>query len=337
MFDAGWIALMVMTGLVEFWMLLIFAVVIGAAFAFAGPARMAFTTDVVGAERLSNAIALQQLSMRSTQVIGPALAGVLISIAFIGIAGAYVVTTIGFAVTALSMAWLPAGQPQPREEATSPLADLAQGVRYVRRNGAIGMLLLMSFVVIGLGFSFEAFLVALSEDVFDAGTIGFGALSAATAVGALLAALVVAGYVDHPRAWAAQLVLAVAFGLSLVGLGAAPVFALALVMAALLGAFSSGFQTINSSLVMTKTSRQYQGRVNSISMLGFSLFGFTALPVGIIADAVGLRATLMTQGGILAALMVVLGTWSILRGAARRGPSPPGPERVPAQPAAGGG
>jgi MFS family permease len=85
--NSAWIATMVATDLIEFWMLIVSSVIQGVVFSFIGPARMAFTTDLIGKERLANAIALQQLSMRSTQVVGPALAGVLIGVPLVGVAG----------------------------------------------------------------------------------------------------------------------------------------------------------------------------------------------------------------------------------------------------------
>src|SRR5690606_25269839 len=108
----------------RYWMLIAVSAVQGVCFSFIGPARMAFTGDIIGREKMANAVALQQLSMRSTQVIGPAAAGFLISLAFIGIGGVFYLTALMFIVGVLLMTSLPPGNPQPRLKQQSPLADL---------------------------------------------------------------------------------------------------------------------------------------------------------------------------------------------------------------------
>ena len=86
------LALAVVTDVITYWMLIAAAVLQGIGFSFLGPARMAFTGELVGPDRLSNAIVLQQMSMNGTRVFGPSIAGALIGIAFVGVGGVYAVT-----------------------------------------------------------------------------------------------------------------------------------------------------------------------------------------------------------------------------------------------------
>ena len=73
--NSAWLATMIAMGAVEYWMLIAAGVVQGAGFSFIGPARQAFIGDLVNREQLPNAVILQQLSMNSTRVVGPSLAG----------------------------------------------------------------------------------------------------------------------------------------------------------------------------------------------------------------------------------------------------------------------
>ena len=86
---ALWIALAVSFGFIEYWMLLATSALQATAFSFLVPARMALTGEVVGRSLISNAIVLGQMSMNSARIIGPAVAGIFIGIAWIGTSGVY--------------------------------------------------------------------------------------------------------------------------------------------------------------------------------------------------------------------------------------------------------
>ena len=128
----------------------------------------------------------------------------LIAIAVIGIEGVYFLTTIGFIVAMLTNLRLPAGNPQPRADQRSPLNDLMDGLGYIRRRPSISLLILTSFLVVMIGFPYQSFLASISVEVYDVGPRGFGTLSTVSAIGAVVATIVVASYAGHRRAWFAQ-------------------------------------------------------------------------------------------------------------------------------------
>jgi hypothetical protein len=86
------------------------------------------------------------------------------------------------------------------------------------------------------------------------------------------------------------------FGLGLIALGVAPVLGVALAVLVVLGAASLTFQTTLNSLLLGRSDFEYHGRIQSLIMLGFSGFGIVALPLGLLADAIGLRSTLVIMG-----------------------------------------
>lgn len=304
--NAGWMATMIATGLVQFWMLMVAGFVQGVAFSFMGPARQAFVSDLVGRDRVGNAVVLQQLSMNSTRVIGPSIAGVFISIQFVGLAGTYLMTTLGFVIAMLATMRLPAGEPAPREDTRSALADLVDGLRYVRNRPSVAILLLTSLTMTALAFPFQAFLPSIAVDVYDAGSRGLGALSSVQAVGAVAATIVVASIAGHHRAWHIQPLLAGGFGASIVLLGAMPSFPAALVAIAIVGVMSAGFQSLNNSLSLTLSDSVYHGRVQSLNMLAWSLFGLAAMPLGVVADVIGIQEMLMLTGAVSVVCVLVL-------------------------------
>ncbi len=307
--NSAWLATMIELGMIEYWMLIVAGVVQGAGFAFIGPARQAFIGDLVDRGAIGNAVVLQQLSMNSTRVIGPSVAGAMIGIAFIGTAGVYYITTLGFIIATITMLRLPPGLPAARPDPVSPLADMADGLRYVKSRPSIALLILTSFAVIMVGFPYQSFLPSIAKDVYGVGGGGLGVLQSFAAIGAVVATLLVAAYAEHKGAWIAQPALAVAFGASLIGLGLAPNFWTGLIAMVAVGALASGFQGINNSLTMSSTDGPYQGRVQSISMLSWSLFGLMALPIGILADAIGIQQTMVIIGASVMALVVLLQTF----------------------------
>ena len=304
--NSAWVAVMIELGQLEYWMLIVAGVVQGAGFAFVGPARQAFIGDLVGRESIGNAVVLQQLSMNSTRVIGPSLAGSFIAVAFIGTGGVYFMTTAGFFIAMVTMLKLPAGNPSPRETPASPLADMADGLRYVIRRPAILLLILTSFAVIMIGFPYQSFLPSVAKDVYGTGASGLGLLQSAGAVGAVVATVFVATYAGSKKAWIAQPILATAFGLSLVGLGMAQNLWFGLAAMVAVGGLASGFQGVNNALTMSSTDAAYQGRVQSISMLSWSMFGLAALPIGILADHIGIQQTMVFLGIAVMALVAAL-------------------------------
>ena len=304
--NSAWVAIMIELDRIEFWMLIVAGVVQGAGFAFVGPARQAFIGDLVDRSAVGNAVVLQQLSMNSTRVIGPSLAGAFIAISVIGIGGVYFMTTLGFFLATFTMLRLPPGNPKPREDKVSPFADMADGVRYVKNRPSILLLVLTSFAVVMVGFPYQSFLPSVAKDVYGAGSGGLGALQSFGAIGAVAATLLVATFAQSKRAWAAQPLLAIAFGGSLVGLGLAPNLWFGLLAMVAVGGLAGGFQGINNALTMSSTDSAYQGRVQSISMLSWSLFGLFALPIGFVADAIGIQETLVLMGIVVMTAVVLL-------------------------------
>ncbi|MFW2332187.1 MFS transporter [Ilumatobacter sp.] len=305
--SAIWIALAVSFDFVEYWMLLATSAMQATAFSFLVPARMALTGEVVGRELLTNAIVLGQMSMNSARIIGPAIAGVFIGIAWIGTAGVYYFSAMLSIAALIRCFSLPPGRPRDHDLRTSATSEFADSIRYVRRNPHIANLLVVSFVAVMIGFPFVAFLPRYATEIIEVGSSGYGLLAAASAVGAVIVSMYIAGRSTGRAAWRIQAVSGLAFGAMLVVLAMAPSFGTALLAIAALGAASAGFQAMNNSLVLALSDLEYHGRVQSLMMLSFSGFGMAALPLGALADRIGLRETLALMGiGVIAAMVLFL-------------------------------
>ena len=304
-FSSLWIAFAVSFDFIEYWMLLATSAIQAVAFSFLVPARMALTGEVVGRELIPNAIILGQMSINSARVVGPAMAGLFIGIAWIGVAGVYYVSAALSLIAVVGCLRLPAGLPNVAGDGTSVSDEFAASLRYVWKHRPVGLLIIVSFVVVMIGFPFVAFLPRLSTEVLDVGSAGYGFLAASSAVGAVALSMAIAGRSKGAAAWRIQSISGLLFGVFLIVLAVAPNYVAAVAAVTCVGAASAGFQAMNNSLVLALSDLEYHGRVQSLMMLSFSGFGMAALPLGALADAIGLRETFALMGACVVASMAV--------------------------------
>ncbi|MDW3212491.1 MAG: MFS transporter [Ilumatobacteraceae bacterium] len=303
--SALWIAVAVSFDFVEYWMLLATSAMQATAFSFLVPSTMALTGEVVGHGLIANAIVLGQMSINSARVIGPAIAGMFIGIAWIGTAGVYYFSAALSAMAFFSCRKLPPGLPRGDDLDTTARAEFAESLRYVWERRHIVNLVVVSFVVVMIGFPFIAFLPRFATDVLEVGSAGYGFLAALSAVGAVAISAFIAGRGTGRAAWRIQAASGMTFGVALIVLAIAPSYLASVPVIIAVGAASAGFQAMNNSLVLALSDLEYHGRVQSLMMLSFSGFGMAALPLGILADRLGLRETLAMMGASVIIAMVV--------------------------------
>lgn len=290
-----WVGVADALGVLEYWMLVGSSALQAAGFAIFGPARIAFTSELVDRRSLSNAVILSQISMNSTRIIGPAAGGALIGVAWLGTAGTYLITAALMIIALLIIIPLPRQDKIDRSDRPSPIAELRDGMRYVRANRPVLLLIVASYAVVMFGFPYIAFLPLLATEVFDVGSAGFGLMNAVSGAGAVVVSLRIARLMGADS-WRIQVVSGVVFGLGIVALGVAASFPVALVALVVVGAGASAFQAMNNTLILTESEPEYHGRVQSLLMLSFSGFGLAALPLGVAADTAGLRPVFVGMG-----------------------------------------
>ncbi len=284
----------------EFWMLLVAAVVQGGSFGFFGPARVALSSEYVGRDQLGNAITLSLLSMNGTRIFAPSLAGVLAGVATIGIGGAYLIAAV---MSSLSFIYLvrlprPAAGDRPAPTGRNPFADIAEGVRYVVQRPPLRRLVLSSFFVIMFGFNYVAFYPAMIEGVFGLDESYVGYISSASAIGAVLISIPLAGSADSPRAKAMMVLGGLGFGAGVIAFGLSPSFWAAFAIIAFVGVATTVYQSLSNTLALGLTDDGHQGRVQSLMQLSFAGFGMAAAPLGFLAEAIGLRQVIVLMGAV---------------------------------------
>ena len=313
------IAAAIETETIAYWMIVLASVVGGATISILAPSRIAMTAELVDRDHLTNAVMLSNMSAQVTRVIGPGVAGVMIGIAFIGVVGVYYLSA-ALSVGAVFLSLTLPSSPPARRRDSGPFEDLAEGIRYTRANPELVRLLVASLLIVMFGFAHQAFLPAIVVDLFDRGSGSLGALTMASALGAVVTSFTLA---NTPREQLSrrQGLAGYGLGVALVVFAVMPTFPAALVALFFVGCGMAGFQALNGSLVLATADMEYHGRVQSLIMLSFSAFGLAALPFGILADAVGLRETMVGMGVAVLLAAIQSDLWR-RRNDARSEPSP---------------
>jgi MFS family permease len=282
------------------------AFLLGASVSFLGPARQAFAAALVGPDLRGNAVALNQVPLTGSQVLGPALAGLLLN-SPLGATGAYALMSALYALAALSLAPLPHSPARANAAETHVLADLAEGLRYVASHSRLRLLVGFFVCVIMMGFSYSTVLPGLVSHALGRAPEAVPPLLLTSAVGGLLVTLLTARFADSSRAVTLFKSMPFVMGTGLLGLFAAPTYSLAIAAMLVIGVGFGGFQTLNAAVIVQATEPAYFGRVFSLSMLAFAGVSLMSLPVGILADAVGERATLAALASVVFAVSLFFG------------------------------
>jgi MFS family permease len=291
-------------GVVRLWHVCVFAFLSGSAAALDAPVRQTFVAEMVGDADLPNAVALNSTSFNAAQMIGPAVAGLLI--ARVGIGWAFLLNGLSFAAVLISMSLFRLSELQPSARAHRTASGFLEGLRYVWSKPDLRAILIMLFLIGTFGLNFPIFISTMAVNVFHTDARGFGLLSSIMAVGTLSGALFAAG--RQKPSLASLLGGAGVFGLGCTLAALAPGywwFGAALVV---IGAAGLTFTNGTNSIMQLSTEPAMRGRV-MVLRVGIALGGapIGAPIIGWVANHFGARWALGigAGAGFAAALVAV--------------------------------
>lgn len=280
------LGLLVVTGLAQLWHVYGLAFLSGCVNAVDGPARQTFVSDLVGDDDLSNAVALNSASINVAQMVGPAVAGVLISVA--GSGWAFLINAASFGAVLVSLGFLRVVELHPNARAGRARGSLVEGFRYVRSRPDLMAVLWMLFLIGTFGLEFPIFISIMSTGVFRGGADQYGLLTSVMALGTLAGALLAARR-EQPRFGLLPITAAI-FGVGFAFAAIAPnvwLFGAALVV---VGISVLTFANSTSSLMQLSTEPVMRGRVMALRLaIGVGATPIGAPIVGWVADAFGPR------------------------------------------------
>jgi MFS family permease len=283
------LGVLTVTGEVRVWQIGVLAMLLGLNNAFENPSRQSFMLELVGPRHLRNAVSLNSVMVNVARVIGPAVAGILIATVGTGVcfllnAGSFVAVVASLLTMDLSA--LKPASPTPRAR-----GQLREGLAYVRRTPDLAVPLLMMAVVGCLTYEFQVTLPYMAKTGLHAGSSGFGFMTAAMGVGAVLGGLVVA---TRGRTGTAALVASVTgFGVAMALATVAPSLPVELIAMTLVGAGSVAFMSSGNATLQLRAAPEMRGRVMSLWFVAFQ--GSTPIGgpvIGTVMSVAGARAGL---------------------------------------------
>ncbi len=282
------------TGVVTPWMVYLAVFAMGLVNAVDNPTRQSFVIEMVGPDRVVNAVSLNSVIVQAARITGPGVAGLLI--AAFGVVPCFAINALTFAAMILALWGMDPERLRPAPVAARERGAIRAGLRYVRATPELAVPLALMALVGTLGFNFQVILPLLAKFGFEGGAATYGALVAAMAVGSIAGALFNGAHGrTGPRLIASG---ALAFGVLALLAGAMPTLALELPVLAGLGAAAVTFAaTINSTLQLA-VSPEMRGRVMalySVVFLGSTPIGGPL--TGWLSQAYDPRVALLLAGG----------------------------------------
>ena len=265
-------SVLIITGYVELWHMLAIALIQGLLLATQLPAVNSLAYQIVGPERLLNAMATRLMAMNLSRVIGSLLAGALIH--KYGVGSGYILAGSS-SIVGLGFLWFVKGNFQRSSQIEPFWQATSQGLKYIWRTPNIRRLLMLSLLMEAFGFSHLIMMPVMARDVLNVGAVGLGYLSAASGIGSTLSTLAVAGLGDFKSKGALLTGTSLCTGISLVLFAFSWWFPLSMVMVALVGASIMAYDVTMGTMLQLISHDDMRGRVMGVYGL---TFGFT--PVG---------------------------------------------------------
>lgn len=259
---------------IQIWQIYVLAVTQGLISALDNPLRQAFVFELVGRERLVNAIGLNSMSFHGARLFGPALAGIMIQ--FVGIAPALLLNAISFIPVIGALLVMDEHGLFPAEKKTEGnlVNNLKDGFRYAFHTPIVAAVLVGAAFIGTFGLNFSVIVPLVAKNILHLEASGYGMLSAAMGTGALTAALLTA-YAREIKI-GRMLFSGAGFAIFLGFLAFSKSLPLSLVVMVLVGFFGITCTTAINSLLQLTTPPALRGRVMSINLL----FILGSTPVG---------------------------------------------------------
>ena len=305
----------IVTGNVTFTHFIIFGLFNGIILPLSMPARQAIIPEIVGEEKLVNAIALNTASMNLSRILAPTLAGIIIAVmaggdtsSAVGVGIIFYVIAGLYLMSILTLARLrDPGRPAMAEQ-HSLVGDMGAGLAYVWRSPALRGLLALAFIPLLFGMPIQFLMPAFNQDIMEMGPRGLGVLMGAMGVGALIGSLALASMGNMRSKGLLLLGSAMLWAVFLGLFGMSHSLPLTLPLLGIVGFFMTIYMAMNMTLVQLAAAPEMRGRVMSLIMMTFGLMPLGVFPMSILAEQIGIDIAILAAAvglGVLTLAMAV--------------------------------
>jgi MFS family permease len=289
------LAALTLMHIVKTWEIIALAALLGAVNAFDIPGRQSFLIEMVSREDLMNAIALNSSMFNGARVIGPAIAGILVS--RIGEGWCFFVNGASYiaVVAGLLMMKLPPYHPVPA--GTSPFEHIAEGFRYIQRTAPILALITLIGIVSLVAVPYSVLMPIFADQILHRGAHGLGILMGSAGVGALLGALTLASRRGVKGLGTVVGYAAMAFGISLVLFAFSKIFWLSVILLVPVGYGVMLQMSSSNTLIQAMVPDELRGRAMAMyTMMFMGMAPIGSLLSGLFADWIGAPLTVAIGG-----------------------------------------
>ena len=276
------VTVLLLTGMFEFWHSYIAVFASGLGWAFDMPSRRAAVHDLIGGVGVTNGMALDSVGMHASRMSGPALAGGLI--ALIGVTGGYFVIITFYIISIVFMLMLKLPPRRGSAVSRSIVRNLTEGFGYARTNRVILATVLITVLMNLLLFPYMQMVPVIAKDILNVGPGLMGILMGADGLGAILGSMLIASASrlrHHGRVYLGGSIVGLTMALML---SMSEVFGLSMLILFLLGLGTSGFGTMQSTIVVIASSEDMRGRALGIISLAIGAGPIGALIIGAVAE-----------------------------------------------------
>jgi len=276
-------AMAVVAGLANVWLVVLWAAVVGSLMAIANPAQNAILPRLIEMREIASAVAYTNGVWNVMRIIGPAAAGMLIVI--IGTGQAFFVTAAGFGISAALIQTLQLAPVVIRTKQEA--GGMLEGLRYIFARKVFFATIGLSFFTSLFGTSYVVLLPTFATSVLNTGARGFGFMEAAAGLGALLGTVLFVRLGRGLPHGPVMLVAATAFGLLIAAFAASRSVPLSLVLLFGGGFASSVYLNIGMTALQILVPDELRGRVMGVWSMTYFLGSVGGLPAGVVAQWLG--------------------------------------------------
>jgi MFS family permease len=287
------LAVMVSTGIVTVWHVLVISFLIGTTNSFEIPARQSFFVEIVGRENLMNAIALNSAAFHGARMIGPTIAGIIMGV--FGLSACFYLNSLSFLATITGLLKM---RFKPEEIKTTPGSGLKkefyEGLRYIFNDPKVYTLILSSGIISFFGFPYATFLPVYARDILKTGATGLGILMGSAGAGAFVGAITLTIRGDFSHKGILLAVSGIAFSIALLVFSVSTTEWLSYLMLFLVGFCAISQVATANSMLQLAVPDKLRGRVMSsftTVFLGMTTIG--NLSLGSLAYYAGTKYALM--------------------------------------------
>lgn len=293
-----------MMGVVSLWHLIVIGLASGSLMALNMPSRQAMISELVPANKLMNAIALNNSAMNITGMLGPAAAGFLIvffeKFYDSGTHGVFFVIGATYAFSAVSMGMVNAGRKAAVRSENSVLKDISVGLVYVREHLVLRKVVALVFLSVITGTAYWPLMPAWAREVLDVGADGLGILNSAMGLGSLVGSLALASVLGSKNRGMLLQVTCVCWGIVIAVFAQTTAFGQAMPLLVLMGISSAMFMSLNMTMLQSYADPEMRGRVVGLGMMSWGLMPLGAIPFAWIASKFDTSIALTLSGILLA-------------------------------------